>query len=390
MVSDGNQFRIYVPPKNKFILGRNDQEIKGRKDVPINLRPQHIFQALIIDPVSTIRTGNTRVLEEEQEGKHKYYVLSIIGPAKEGVGSLRRKIWVDRFDLRMVRQKFYERGRIVSDINYREFKDFEGGDYPSVIDFTRPQEDYSLRIRISKAVTNETLRDEQLAWSSQDGTELVDLTQNPTNKMSQSLVVANLFARPMRTLATVLAIGMEVVLILLVVGLTRGMVNENAKRLEGIGADIVLQPPGSSFMLASSTAAMSEKLVELLAVIQGVSAVSPVMVQLNTQGGIGLIYGIEPESFNRVTRGFTFLQGRAFQDPYEVIVDDIHAKSKKLQVGQSTKFLNHNFRVSGIFEHGKGSRVFLPLRTVQDLTGTPGKVSLMFIKCESQKRSRQS
>ena len=93
--------------------------------------------------------------------------------------------------------------------------------------------------------------------------------------MSQSLVVANLFARPMRTLATVLAIGMEVVLILLVVGLTRGMVNENAKRLEGIGADIVLQPPGSSFMLASSTAAMSEKLAELLAGVQGVSAVSP-------------------------------------------------------------------------------------------------------------------
>ena len=107
--------------------------------------------------------------------------------------------------------------------------------------------------------------------------------------MSQSLVIANLLARPMRTVATVLAVGMEVVLILLVVGLTRGMVNENAKRLEGIGADIVLQPPGSSFMLASSTAAMSEKLAELLARIQGVSAVSPVMVQLNTQGGIGLI-----------------------------------------------------------------------------------------------------
>lgn len=201
--------------------------------------------------------------------------------------------------------------------------------------------------------------------------------------MNQSIVVANLFSRPMRTLATVLAIAMEVVLILMVVGLTSGMVHENAKRLEGIGADIVLQPPGSSFLLASSTAAMSEKLTELLGGVQGVSAVSPVMVQLNTQGGIGLIYGIDPESFNRVTHGFTFLQGRAFQDPYDVIVDDIHAKSKKLEVGQEAKFLNHNFRVSGIVEHGKGSRVFLPLRTVQDLTGTPGKVSVMFLKCES-------
>jgi len=179
MVSDGKQFRIYVPPKSKFILGSNDQEIKGRKDVPINLRPQHIFQALIIDPVSTDNDGNMRVLEEDQDGKHKYYVLSIIGPAKEGVGSLRRKIWIDRFDLRLVRQKLYDDGRMVSDINYREFKDFEGGDYPSVIDFTRPQEDYSLRIRISKAVMNETLRDEQFVLEQPDGTELVDLTQNP-------------------------------------------------------------------------------------------------------------------------------------------------------------------------------------------------------------------
>jgi outer membrane lipoprotein-sorting protein len=178
MVSDGNQFRIYVPPKNKFILGRTDQEIKGRKDVPINLRPQHIFQALIIDPVTNDREANTRVLDEEQEGKHKYYVLSLIGPPKEGVGALLRKIWVDRFDLRLVRQKLYEGGRMVSDINYRDFKDFEGGDYPSVIDFTRPQEDYSLRIRISKAVTNEPLRDEQFVLEQPGGTELLDLAKD--------------------------------------------------------------------------------------------------------------------------------------------------------------------------------------------------------------------
>jgi len=179
MVSDGKQFRIHVPPKNKFILGRNDQEIKGRKDVPINLRPQHIFQALIIDPVTADRDQDMRVLEEDQEGKHKYYVLSIIRPAKEGVGALRRKIWIDRFDLRLIRQKLYDDGRMVSDITYREFKDFEGGDYPSVIDFTRPQEDYSLRIRISKAAMNETLRDEQFVLEQPDGTEQVDLTQNP-------------------------------------------------------------------------------------------------------------------------------------------------------------------------------------------------------------------
>ena len=179
MVSDGKQFRIYVPPKNKFIVGRNDQEIRGRKDVPIHMRPQHIFQALLIDPLSAEPSPNMRVLEEEQEGKHKYYVISTIGPAKEGVGMLQRKIWIDRFDLRLVRQRFYEDGRTASEIVYREFKNFQGGEYPSVIDFTRPQEDYSLRLKISKAVINETLRDEQFALAQPDGTEQVDLAKNP-------------------------------------------------------------------------------------------------------------------------------------------------------------------------------------------------------------------
>jgi len=82
----------------------------------------------------------------------------------------------------LARQKLYDEGRTVSDISYHEFKDFDGGDYPSVIDFARPQEDYSLRIRISKAVLNETLRDEQFALEQPEGTEQVDLTQNPKVK----------------------------------------------------------------------------------------------------------------------------------------------------------------------------------------------------------------
>jgi putative ABC transport system permease protein len=199
-----------------------------------------------------------------------------------------------------------------------------------------------------------------------------------------ALIFSSIRHRPMRTMATMLAIAMEVVLIILVVGMTRGMIKDSAKRIEGIGADIVFQPPGSSYLLASSTAAMVEKIAGVVKETEGVDSVAPVMVQFNTQGGIGLIYGINMESFNQVTNGFTFLSGKAFTTPDEVIIDDIQAKSKKLRVGDKVNFLNHSFRVSGIFEHGKGSRIFLPLQKVQELTGTPGKVSLMFIKCKKK------
>jgi outer membrane lipoprotein-sorting protein len=179
MVSDGREFRIYVPPKNKFIQGLNNQEIKPRKDVPVELRPQHIFQALVLEPLQADKERDMIALDEDQEGKHKYYIVNVVSRTNNGMGSFRRKIWIDRFDLSLVRQKLYEKDRIVSDISYIDLKDFEGGSYPSIIDFKRPQEEYSLRLRITKAALNEPLRDEQFVLERPSGSELVDLAKAP-------------------------------------------------------------------------------------------------------------------------------------------------------------------------------------------------------------------
>lgn len=178
MVSDGREFRIHVPPKNKFIRGLNNQEIQGRKDIPINLRPQHIFQALVPDPIRLDKDKEQLVLEEDQDGKHKYYIISLLNLGTDGIGMFRRKIWIDRFDMSFVRQKMYDKGRVVSEVSYSNFRDFDGGNYPSLIDFKRPQEDYSLRLRISRATLNEPLRDEQFVLEQPPGTEPVDLVKS--------------------------------------------------------------------------------------------------------------------------------------------------------------------------------------------------------------------
>ena len=179
MVADSKEFRIFVPPKSKFVRGLNDQEIKGRKDVPVNLRPQHIFQALALEPLDLRKGRDFLILEEEEEGQRKYYVLNLASQSEDSMGILRRKIWIDRFDLSLVRQKIFNNGKVVSDIRYSDFKDFTGGRYPALIDFKRPQEDYSLRIRVSKATLNESLRPEQFILEQPAGTELIDLTQSP-------------------------------------------------------------------------------------------------------------------------------------------------------------------------------------------------------------------
>jgi putative ABC transport system permease protein len=202
--------------------------------------------------------------------------------------------------------------------------------------------------------------------------------------MSPSIVVSNMLHRPMRALATVLAIGLEVALILLVVGLTRGIIADGAKRMEGLGADIILRPPASSYIMLSTPAAMSVKISEVLVKNPGVRYVTPVVTQFNSQKGLDMIYGIDLNSFTQVSGGFIFVSGTGFRGPTDVIVDDVYANSRKLRVGDSVVFLNNSFKISGIVEHGKGSRVFLPIQTMQDLMGATGRASMMLIKCDSK------
>ena len=64
--------------------------------------------------------------------------------------------------------------------------------------------------------------------------------------MMNKMIVGNLLYRPIRSLISVVAVALEVTLILLIVGLSLGMVNDSKQRQAGIGADVVVMPPGSS------------------------------------------------------------------------------------------------------------------------------------------------
>ncbi|MFN8009235.1 MAG: DUF4292 domain-containing protein [Terriglobia bacterium] len=178
MVSDGKEFHIYVPPKNKFIVGLNEQPIKPRNDIPVNLRPQHLFSALMVAPLQTDSEQERLNLEEDQEGNRNFYIVTLSKELGNRLLATERKIWIDRFDLRLVRQKYYDsQGRIRTDVIFNNFQKFEGKDYPSVIDFHRPQEQYSLRIKVSKATINPSLKDDQFVLQQPQGSELVDLTK---------------------------------------------------------------------------------------------------------------------------------------------------------------------------------------------------------------------
>jgi len=201
--------------------------------------------------------------------------------------------------------------------------------------------------------------------------------------MMNRMIIANLVHRPFRTIISIVAVAVEVTLILLIVGIMLGMLQDSRNRQMGIGADIMVQPPGSSLLMGVSGAPVSVKIADKLRKLQHVVAVTPIINQLTTAGAVKVIYGIDLPSFNAVSGGFTYLSGGPFQQPDDVIIDDLEAASRHLKVGDTVEMLNHTFRVCGIVEHGKGARDFLQMSTLQDLVGATGKASIFYVKLDN-------
>jgi len=202
------------------------------------------------------------------------------------------------------------------------------------------------------------------------------------------LVIANLLHRPLRSVISVLAVAIEVVMILSIVGIFMGMLNDQKERTNGIGADLMMRPSGASIMNGISGAPMSTKLAPLLSKLAHVTVVSPAIVQFNTSNGdFGVIDGIDYASFEAL-KPFDFVQGGAFQQPDDAIIDDVFATTKNAatgsqwKVGDTMKTLNHSFRISGIVEHGRGARKLLPIDTMGSLMGAEGKCSIFYIKVD--------
>ena len=201
--------------------------------------------------------------------------------------------------------------------------------------------------------------------------------------MMNRMIVANLVYRPIRSVISIIAIALEVTLILLIVGLSLGILNDALARAAGIGADVIVQPPGSSFMAGISGAPVSVKVADILRKLPHVTAVSPVIWQLSTAGAVEVIYGIDLKSFEELGGPFRYISGGPFQGPDDALVDDFFAQSQHVKVGQTIEILNHSFRIAGIVEHGKGARKFVPMPTLQDLIGAKDKASVFYVKLDN-------
>jgi putative ABC transport system permease protein len=198
------------------------------------------------------------------------------------------------------------------------------------------------------------------------------------------LVVGNLVHRPLRSLISVLAVAIEVIMILSITAILMGKLNGFKTRQNGIGMDMIVRPNSASNLIGMSPAGASIKVASVLAKLPHVAVAAPVNVQINSS--LDTIYGIDFKTFNDLLP-FTFISGTPFQGPDDVILDDYAAAGKK--VGDTVRILNRPFRISGIVEHGKGGRKFVPIDTMGGLTGTEGKATMFYLRTEDMPRYQE-
>jgi outer membrane lipoprotein-sorting protein len=173
MVSDGKQYRVSIPIKNKFIVGNANTPGKEKNPI-LNLRPQHIVSALFVDIVPYMANSQVRsTLEEAVDGRHSYYVFSFINIAEDNA-QLIEKLWIDRTSLEVTRKQIFGTdGKVDTDVQYSGYERQGDVAFPSVILIQRPTDDYSLKMTFQKTSVNEKLAADAFTLEQPQGAELV-------------------------------------------------------------------------------------------------------------------------------------------------------------------------------------------------------------------------
>jgi outer membrane lipoprotein-sorting protein len=181
MVSDGQIFRIFIPSKNMYLVGKTSLIRASKKPIE-NLRPQHVVDALFWQELTA---GETVLFEQFDADPSRFYILTVLREGEGKKPEIARKIWFDRADLRVSRMQLYGAGgTIESDITYSDWEPIAVAGVGAAtlppqtlfardLHIWRPQDDYRLGIRITKLTVNETIAADRFELAQPAGTELV-------------------------------------------------------------------------------------------------------------------------------------------------------------------------------------------------------------------------
>lgn len=198
--------------------------------------------------------------------------------------------------------------------------------------------------------------------------------------MTARLVFENMKHQPMRSLLSALLIGVPVTLILTLVGMSQGMLQDAADRTRGIRADIIVRPKNST--LVSMRNGIPEAFVNYFAKKPHVKSAVGVLMQ-PVEAVTMMITGVDMQAYNAMTGGFHYMAGGPPWNPNDILVDEYYAREKKASLGSRIKVLNHWWHVAGIIENGQMAHMVVNLSVLQDLLSATGDVNTIYLKLDN-------
>jgi putative ABC transport system permease protein len=196
------------------------------------------------------------------------------------------------------------------------------------------------------------------------------------------LVLENLKHRPLRTMLSTLLIGVSVTLILTLVGLSFGLSEESQNRQSGVGADIVIRGSTAASVISFSPASIPEAAIGVIEQQPHVKMATGIIIHSIDFPLVAT--GVDLTKFNAMSGGFTYLAGHGLQKPGDILIDKSVAQQKEKQVGDTISLTNlsGDWRIAGIIDTGKLTRVAVSLNELQRLDDVEGKVAQIYVKVD--------
>jgi putative ABC transport system permease protein len=199
-----------------------------------------------------------------------------------------------------------------------------------------------------------------------------------------NLVLSNIRQRPTRTLISVTGVALGVILIILITGLVRGMLNERVRREQGVGAEIQFWRVGASSLSASNAMPLDVRYADRLKKIPGVRMVSPYghYIQKGNSGlGFEMVDAVELDSYSAMSN-LRIVEGRAFQSDDEVIIDEFKARQENKGMGSEIQVFGKTMKVAGIYSPQIGSRIKMSLGALQRALSQENKCLAILVKVD--------
>jgi putative ABC transport system permease protein len=195
------------------------------------------------------------------------------------------------------------------------------------------------------------------------------------------IVLENMKFKPMRSLLSVLLIGVPVTLILCLVGVSEGLLQDSVRRARGIGADIWIRP-GTSTAFSLSGAPFREEWTARLEKVPHVTLATGMVTQPLDKPPLMFVAGVDFPAFFKMSGGPLFVEGGPFRRPDDILVDTYYARQMNVHVGSTIQVMNRPWHVAGIYDSGTLSHMMLPIAIVQNLTSNTGHLSQIFVKVD--------